>query len=71
MNETKVVNVGQLTATIQNLFINDARNQKAIKEGWKPSTDHILAQLTKQYDLTVEQQQRIHQIGCQIYGLTS
>lgn len=59
------------TAAIQTLFINDERNQTLIHKGLKPSTDHILAQLTKQYDLTVEQQQRIHQIGCQIYGLIS
>jgi hypothetical protein len=54
---------------IVSLFLNDETNSRLITNGYKPSTDHVLAKLTTENSLSLKQQQKIHQIGCEVYAL--
>jgi len=56
---------------LTNLFRIDPVNAGLVKKGYKPSTDHILAFLTKQHKLTHKRQQQIHSLGCKVYDLDS
>jgi hypothetical protein len=54
---------------IVSLFVNDETNINLIAQGYKPSTDHVLTKLISKNELTLKQQQQIHKIGCEVYGL--
>ena len=56
---------------LTNLFLSDTINAELVKKGLKPTTDHVLAFLTKQHTLDVKQQQQIHRIGYKLLGLES
>jgi len=51
------------------LFLADPINATLLQKGFKPTTDHILAQLTSQHTLSIHKQQQIHRIGCRLLGL--